>query len=82
MENRRTITVCDNPFMSNLVQKTLEENGIICMAIDQTIMGASGGYGPMPGYAIQVNAKDEERAQALVDEIMAKRQSDNDFSAE
>ena len=78
MDNLKTITVCDNPFMSSLVQKTLEDNGIICMAIDQTIIGISGGYGPMPGYAIQVNAKDEERAKALVDEIMAKRMNDKE----
>lgn len=78
MEELKTITVCDNPFMSNLVQSSLEDNGIACVAIDQTIIGTPGGYGPMPGYAIRVYAKDEERAKAIVEEIMANRETIND----
>ena len=73
MEDLKTITVCDNPYMANLVQDALKENGIACMEVDQTVVGAPGGYGPFPGYAIRVYAKDEERAKAIVDEIMTNR---------
>lgn len=73
MEELRTITVCDNPFLSKVVQNALEENGIACVAIDQTIAGSAGGYGPMPGYEIRVSARNEERATEIVNEILEKR---------
>ncbi len=73
MADLKTLTVCDNPFMANLVETTLKDNGIACIVLDQTLTGVQGGYGPMPGYAIRVYAKDEERARELIENIINKR---------
>jgi len=73
MENLKTITICDNPFIADVVKERLAEQGIACMVVDQTVLGVQGGYGPMPGFGIRVYEKDEARAKAIADEIMANR---------
>lgn len=73
MDNLKTITTCNNPFIAEVIKQTLADNSIACMVVDQTITGVNGGYGPFPGHAVKVYEKDEARARAIVDEIMADR---------
>lgn len=73
MENVKTIAVCDNPFIADVIRDKLAEQGIACMVVDQTMLGVQGGYGPMPGFGIRVYEKDEACAKAIADEIMANR---------
>ena len=73
MDTLKTITICDNPFIADVIRQALADNGIACMVVDQTVLGVNGGYGPMPGHAIRVYQKDAEQAQTIVDDILQNR---------
>ena len=70
------VEICDNPVLAEEVKCRLEEAEIPCMVIDQTLTGVNGGYSALPGFAIKVFSKYEERARAIVDEIMDERRQD------
>ena len=60
------VDICNNPILAEEIKYRLEEVEIPCMVIDQTITGVNGG---LPGFAIKVFRKYEERAKAIVAEI-------------
>lgn len=63
------IDICNNPILAEEIKYRLEEVEIPCMVIDETLTGVNGGYGALPGFAIKVFSKYEERAKAIVAEI-------------
>lgn len=74
MEDLKIVAKCENTILADEIKNALEAAEIPCMAVDETITGAMGGYGPMPGIAIKVYKKDLEKAKDIVSKIQEERQ--------
>lgn len=70
------LDICNNPFTAEQLKGRLDEAGIPCMVVDQTLTGVYGGYGALPGYAVKVFAKYEESARKIVDDWKKEQQDD------
>lgn len=75
MEDLKIVMKCENTIIADEVKMALEEAGIPCMAVDETITGAVGGYGPNPAIAIKVYKKDLEKAKEIVSQIQEEREN-------
>lgn len=76
MEDLKIVAKCENTILADEIKSALEAAEIPCMAVDETITGAVGGYGPLPGIAIKVYKKDLEKAKNIVEKIQEKRQTE------